>query len=54
MKTELMSSATGQVPSMGNFGLIDADTPKSAWTFTSMETGEVWDLVRDPRGGSTC
>jgi hypothetical protein len=38
-------SATGQVPSMGNFGLIDADTPESAYTYTSMETGEVWDLV---------
>jgi hypothetical protein len=34
---------------MGNFGLIDTDTPESAYTFTSMETGEVWDLVSTAR-----
>ncbi|KAJ2914672.1 hypothetical protein MD484_g5735, partial [Candolleomyces efflorescens] len=37
-------NATGQIPDMvGNYGLIDLDTPKSAYTKKSLETGE--DLV---------
>lgn len=39
-------NATGQLPAiMGNFGLIDEDTPDSASSFTSMETGKTWQLV---------
>lgn len=39
-------NATGQIPStMGNFGLIDADTPSSAYTKRSLETGTDWQLV---------
>lgn len=34
------------LPNITNsFGLIDADTPESAMTWTSLETGDVWDLV---------
>ncbi|KAG8791908.1 beta-glucan synthesis-associated protein [Ceratobasidium sp. 428] len=29
----------------GNFGLIDLDTPESAFTYTSLEDGSEWDLV---------
>ncbi len=39
-------NATGQVAAtIGNFGLIDKDTPQSAYTHTSLETGATWDLV---------
>jgi len=39
-------NASGQIPSIGNFHtLIDKDTPQSAYTHTSLETGEVWELV---------
>ena len=38
-------SATGQIPDIGHFQLIDRDTPSSAYTHTSFETGETWDLV---------
>lgn len=39
-------NATGQIPNIpGHFGLIDPDTPQSAMTHTSFETGETWDLV---------
>ncbi|KAB5595123.1 Glycoside hydrolase family 16 protein [Ceratobasidium theobromae] len=39
-------NATGQVPDMiGNFGLIDKDTPTEALTRTSWEDGSEWDLV---------
>jgi hypothetical protein len=40
------TNATGQVPVViGNFGLIDNDTPQEAYTHKSFETGEMWDLV---------
>lgn len=39
-------NGTGQIPAtIGNFGLIDQDTPQSAYTHTSLETGATWDLV---------
>jgi hypothetical protein len=39
-------NATGQIPAtIGNFGLIDKDTPRDAYTWTSLETGNAWDLV---------
>ena len=38
-------SSTGQIPNVGPFQLIDRDTPESAYTHTSFETGETWDLV---------
>lgn len=39
-------NATGQIPTIaGNFGLIDVDTPKEAFTKTSMDTGEELQLV---------
>lgn len=39
-------NATGQVATrMGNFNLIDEDTPSTAYTWKSMMTGESWDLV---------
>ena len=41
----LTISATGQIPNIGPFQLIDRDTPESAYTHTSFETGETWDLV---------
>lgn len=28
-----------------DFGLIDEDTPQEAWTYTSLQTGESWELV---------
>jgi hypothetical protein len=40
-----MPSATGQIPDFGPFQLIDRDTPHSAYTHTSLETGEEWELV---------
>jgi beta-glucanase (GH16 family) len=38
-------SATGQLPDIGPFQLIDKDTPTSAYSYTSMETGDTWELV---------
>ncbi|SJL10124.1 related to KRE6-glucan synthase subunit [Armillaria ostoyae] len=38
-------NASGQVPDIGNFGLIDADTPEDAYTFTSWRDGSEWQLV---------
>ncbi|WRT69225.1 uncharacterized protein IL334_006209 [Kwoniella shivajii] len=38
-------NATGQIPDIGAFQLIDKDTPQSAYTWTSLETGEDWDLI---------
>lgn len=38
-------NASGQVPEMGNFGLIDNDTPEDAYYHTSMEDGSEWELV---------
>ncbi|CAE6521538.1 unnamed protein product [Rhizoctonia solani] len=39
-------NASGQVPEIaGGFGLIDKDTPQSAYTHTSLEDGSEWDLV---------
>ncbi|KAK0469296.1 glycoside hydrolase family 16 protein [Desarmillaria tabescens] len=38
-------NASGQVPDIGNFGLIDADTPEDAYTFTSWRDGTEWQLV---------
>ncbi|KAK4685737.1 beta-glucan synthesis-associated protein KRE6, partial [Tremellales sp. Uapishka_1] len=39
-------NSTGQIPSItGLRTLIDADTPTSAYTHTSLETGDEWELV---------
>jgi hypothetical protein len=39
-------NATGQVPVIpGNFGLIDLDTPRDAYTHKSLDDGSEWDLV---------
>lgn len=39
-------NATGQIPDLpGNFGLIDKDTPKEAYTHVSYEGGEEMVLV---------
>ncbi|KAK8844068.1 hypothetical protein IAR55_006862 [Kwoniella newhampshirensis] len=38
-------NATGQIPSVGPFQLIDKDTPSSAYTYKSMQTGDEWELV---------
>ncbi|QRV91234.1 glycoside hydrolase family 16 protein [Ceratobasidium sp. AG-Ba] len=39
-------NATGQVPEIpGNFGLIDRETPREAYTHKSLEDGTEWDLV---------
>lgn len=39
-------NASGQIPDMvGNYGLIDKDTPKSAMRKPSWETGEEMELV---------
>lgn len=32
-------NSTGQVPDIGNFGLIDQDTPEDAYTITSYTDG---------------
>jgi beta-glucanase (GH16 family) len=44
-ESKLIVSATGQIPNVGPFQLIDRDTPESAYTHTSYETGETWELV---------
>lgn len=36
---------TGQVPSIGNFGLIDKDTPSNAYRKTSYVDGSTYELV---------
>ncbi|KAF8905161.1 beta-glucan synthesis-associated [Mucidula mucida] len=38
-------NASGQVPEMGNFGLIDLDTPEDVYTFSSWRDGTKWTLV---------
>lgn len=38
-------NASGQVPSIGNFGLIDEDTPESAFTKKSYDDGSTLQLV---------
>ncbi|KAF9054959.1 glycoside hydrolase family 16 protein [Hymenopellis radicata] len=38
-------NSTGQVPMMGNFGLIDLDTPADAYTKKSLRDGTEWTLV---------
>ena len=38
-------NASGQLPDVGPFQLIDKDTPKSAYVHKSIETGEDWQLV---------
>ncbi|KAJ7182666.1 glycoside hydrolase family 16 protein [Mycena crocata] len=38
-------NATGQVASIGNFGLIDLDTPSDAYTFKSLHSGKEMKLV---------
>ncbi|SJL02140.1 related to KRE6-glucan synthase subunit [Armillaria ostoyae] len=38
-------NASGQVPEIGNFGLIDMDTPDDAQYFTSWRDGKKWRLV---------
>jgi len=39
-------NSTGQVAAtIGNFGLIDQDTPQDAYYHTSYETGEQWELI---------
>ncbi|KZP14597.1 glycoside hydrolase family 16 protein [Athelia psychrophila] len=39
-------NGTGQVPSMtGNWGLVDLDTPSSAYTTTSYGDGSEWQLI---------
>ncbi|KAJ6600808.1 beta-glucan synthesis-associated [Mycena sp. CBHHK59/15] len=38
-------NATGQVASIGNFGLIDLDTPANAYTLNSLYTGKEMKLV---------
>jgi hypothetical protein len=38
-------NSTGQLAELNAFRLIDADTPVDAYYWTSMETGEQWDLV---------
>lgn len=38
-------NASGQVPDIGNFGLIDNDTPAWAYTKTSWEDGTEMQLV---------
>lgn len=45
LSSRLILSATGQIPDVGEFALIDRDTPQSAYTHTSIETGEAWELV---------
>ncbi|KAJ7500010.1 beta-glucan synthesis-associated protein [Mycena latifolia] len=38
-------NSTGQVASIGNFGLIDLDTPADAYTITSLHSGKKMQLV---------
>ncbi|KAJ7085400.1 beta-glucan synthesis-associated [Mycena belliarum] len=41
----LRVNATGQVAAMGNFGLIDLETPSDAYTIKSLKTGKQMQLV---------
>ncbi|KAJ7489436.1 beta-glucan synthesis-associated [Mycena latifolia] len=43
--TSSIVNATGQVASIGNFGLIDLDTPSDAYTITSLYSGKQMQLV---------
>ncbi|KAJ6466948.1 beta-glucan synthesis-associated [Mycena sanguinolenta] len=43
--TRINVNATGQVPAIGNFGLIDLDTPTDAYTITSLHSGKQMKLV---------
>ncbi|KAJ7905030.1 glycoside hydrolase family 16 protein [Mycena leptocephala] len=43
--TNVKVNATGQVPAIGNFGLIDLDTPADAYTITSLYSGTELKLV---------
>ncbi|KAJ7254664.1 beta-glucan synthesis-associated [Mycena haematopus] len=43
--TRVNVNATGQVPSIGNFGLIDLETPTDAYTITSLHSGQEMKLV---------
>ncbi|KAJ7040799.1 glycoside hydrolase family 16 protein [Mycena alexandri] len=43
--TSVSVNATGQVPLIGNFGLIDLETPKDAYTMTSLYSGKEMKLV---------
>ncbi|KAF6762241.1 glucosidase [Ephemerocybe angulata] len=38
-------NASGQIPSIGNYGLVDLDTPKEAWTKQSLRDGSKMVLV---------
>lgn len=38
-------NASGQLPDVGPFALIDKDTPPEAYHHKSLETGETWELV---------
>ncbi|WWC91061.1 uncharacterized protein L201_006002 [Kwoniella dendrophila CBS 6074] len=38
-------NSTGQIPDIGAFQLIDKDTPQSAYTWKSLETGDEWELI---------
>ncbi|KAK7470382.1 hypothetical protein VKT23_001809 [Stygiomarasmius scandens] len=38
-------NASGQVPSLGNWGLIDLDTPDDAYTTKSLRDGSEWQLI---------
>ncbi|KAK7052326.1 beta-glucan synthesis-associated protein [Favolaschia claudopus] len=38
-------NGTGQIASIGNFGLIDLDTPQDAYTITSLTTGKPMKLI---------
>lgn len=38
-------NATGQIPDMGNYGLIDTDTPTWAYTRTAWDDGSPMQLV---------
>ncbi|KAJ7103721.1 glycoside hydrolase family 16 protein [Mycena epipterygia] len=43
--TNVSVNATGQVAAIGNFGLIDLDTPSDAYTITSLYSGKQMKLV---------
>ncbi len=38
-------NSTGQIPQISIFQLIDKDTPQEAYTKTSLETADTWELV---------
>ncbi|KAJ7740934.1 glycoside hydrolase family 16 protein [Mycena maculata] len=44
-ETNVSVNATGQIPAIGNFGLIDLDTPSDAYTITSLYSGKEMKLV---------